>query len=650
MVIAGVLLAGAASTVPTINQIRIDDQLDPGTEIGESMSPQMALATAALGSFRGLFVDILWYRANELKEEGKFFEANTLSELITTLQPRFPVVWEFHAWNMAYNISVATDTKEERWDWVNKGITLLRDKGIKYNPRAPRLYKELSWIFFHKVQGISDDAHWYYKTQVYKEWQELMGASITGATTEETIERFRAIPDAPPTLEALREQSPETGPLLDKLAVIGYDLQTAWGEQKLAERAEVLLRVLGRFAMYNFIAEPIFDEYPLINAPPELDPAKKKAVAELLLNKENIPGIKALLPFLRNIVLRVHYRMDPQFMLETMEMYGPLDWRHPCAHSLYWAREGTDMAEQLMEKDTQVEIDFLNSYRQNIYSIQELMFSGQITYDVTTNFYTAQPDPRYIESYTKARETAIQNLTRDKEKEGTIGGSKVFDPAESLAAGHENFLHQAAYYSYIWGEPEQAMKYWKQSRDLYGELPHNVRSGIYLMPMEEWVLRYMKENLDMMRNTRQFVEGALRRGFTEGLAEGNLDRWEYYDQMGRRVHREYQKNSIITNITEQDRAKLPPYGEMRADIFEQYMQHPGFHPLIRSRVWYNAPPELRAAKFGQLRQVLYAQAAAFGLRGEALFPPPPGWVPPEVLDNTPNPEDDNKPKPQVEIK
>src|SRR5690606_16019333 len=110
---------------------------------------------------------------------------------ITTLQPRFPQVWAFHAWNMAYNISVTTHTPEERWSWVNNGIVLLRDQGIPLNPRAVRLYRELSWIFFHKIGQFSDDMQWYYKAQLAREWEEILGRYNTDDTTQNIIGRFR---------------------------------------------------------------------------------------------------------------------------------------------------------------------------------------------------------------------------------------------------------------------------------------------------------------------------------------------------------------------------------------------------------------------------------------------------------------------------
>ena len=79
------------------------------------------------------------------------------------------------AWNMAYNISVTTHTPQERWSWVNSGVRLLRNRGIRANPNDMHMHKELAWIFLHKVAGFTDDANQYYKRQFAYEWQNVLG-------------------------------------------------------------------------------------------------------------------------------------------------------------------------------------------------------------------------------------------------------------------------------------------------------------------------------------------------------------------------------------------------------------------------------------------------------------------------------------------
>ena len=94
---------------PVINQQRVERQLTYDVEAGDGANPAYALG-ASLGSFRGVLINVLWQRAEQLKTDGRFFESNNLAEYITTLQPRFPDAWDIQAWNMAYNISVKTKT------------------------------------------------------------------------------------------------------------------------------------------------------------------------------------------------------------------------------------------------------------------------------------------------------------------------------------------------------------------------------------------------------------------------------------------------------------------------------------------------------------------------------------------------------------
>ncbi len=137
-----VLVAGTACAgwlAGRIQRQRKDLDLVVSAQGTDGMPPHVAIATAALGTFRGLAVDVLWARADHLQTEGEYFEAQTLSQWITMLQPRFQKVWAFQAWNLAYNISVAAQVPTERWSWVRRGIGLLRDRGIPLNPSAAQL-------------------------------------------------------------------------------------------------------------------------------------------------------------------------------------------------------------------------------------------------------------------------------------------------------------------------------------------------------------------------------------------------------------------------------------------------------------------------------------------------------------------------------
>ncbi len=141
----------------------------------EGAPPELVLATTALGGFRGIIVDYLWIRAMELKQSGEFFELVQIYDWIGKMQPRMEMVWAHNAWNMAYNISVELPSGEERWIWISRGIELLRDEGLKYNPRSSMLCRELAWIYLHKIAHFTDKFHWYYKMKLLEEMEEVLG-------------------------------------------------------------------------------------------------------------------------------------------------------------------------------------------------------------------------------------------------------------------------------------------------------------------------------------------------------------------------------------------------------------------------------------------------------------------------------------------
>ena len=108
--------------------------------------PLVVFTTVALGGFRGLLADFLWLRVSYLQDEGRYVELVQLSDWITKMEPQCTEIWAFHAWNMAYNVSVMMPNDEDRWRWVRNGLQLLRDEGIQYNPGDPQLYWELGGI------------------------------------------------------------------------------------------------------------------------------------------------------------------------------------------------------------------------------------------------------------------------------------------------------------------------------------------------------------------------------------------------------------------------------------------------------------------------------------------------------------------------
>ena len=147
---AAVALVCMALVVPV--QVRIDSlRRDLVKEnVMPTQMPLSAAASAALGGFRGLAVDILWIQSDTMINERQFYQLMTYYTLISTLQPNFPTVWGYNAWNLAYNISAEWGTPDEKWLWIKKGIDFAKE-GLVYNPDSVQLNTDVGWLYFSKV-------------------------------------------------------------------------------------------------------------------------------------------------------------------------------------------------------------------------------------------------------------------------------------------------------------------------------------------------------------------------------------------------------------------------------------------------------------------------------------------------------------------
>lgn len=200
------LLAAAAFFFWAAGQTRIrltgpgerDNTVAPRQSAGNP--PLVVLTKVALGGFSGLVVDFLWMRLISLQKEGKVFEIVQLADWITRLEPHFTAVWAFHAWNMTYNISILYANPEHRRLWINNGIQLLRDSGLKYNPTDPELYRELGWIYQHKIGQPMDDMHFYYKQKLAGEMEDLLHGPCpdyakAGTTVKKLNDEYKLFPE-----------------------------------------------------------------------------------------------------------------------------------------------------------------------------------------------------------------------------------------------------------------------------------------------------------------------------------------------------------------------------------------------------------------------------------------------------------------------
>ena len=172
LLLALTLIFSAGSLRKSLVQQKVQENL---TFQGDEAAPPELSIAMSLGLFRSVILDILWMRASSLQQENRFYEIVQLYDLIGKLQPHNARIWSYMGWNMAYNISVALPSAEERWRWVQNGLQRLIDNGLRYNPYDLDIYQETARIYGHKMGQNLDDAHLYYKTRLCEKVMNITG-------------------------------------------------------------------------------------------------------------------------------------------------------------------------------------------------------------------------------------------------------------------------------------------------------------------------------------------------------------------------------------------------------------------------------------------------------------------------------------------
>jgi hypothetical protein len=104
-----------------------------------------------IGGFRGIAVDILWVRMDDMWHHGKWFEVVPLIRAITWLQPHFIEAWELGGWHMAYNLYVYAEGMPDREKYIEQGIRFIKE-GLARNRNVYDLWFNLGWTYYHKLE------------------------------------------------------------------------------------------------------------------------------------------------------------------------------------------------------------------------------------------------------------------------------------------------------------------------------------------------------------------------------------------------------------------------------------------------------------------------------------------------------------------
>lgn len=449
--LAALLLVASALVQRDLNRARRDLGLTR-VEPLKNAPPVLVFTTVVLGGFRGLIANALWVRAIELQDQDKFFEMVQLADWITKLQPRMTTVWVVVAWNMSYNISIKFSDPADRWAWVKRGIELIRDEALAYDPKEVELYRELAWHFQHKMGHNLDDAHLYFKSVWAQQMQEVLGGG-----------------------------------------------------------------------------HPNWDE--LIH--PATDAAKARVRR-----------------------LREVYKLDPVKMKETDERYGPLEWRLPESHAIYWANLGRQMART---KDQLIKL------RRVIYQSLQLAFHrGRLIDNTPDGTVIFEPN---LDIFDKAHAAYEEMMAEDEAMRPNI------------SRAHKNILLDAVYFFAVHQRLRDANRWLDVLKQLY---PSDFPAG---MSLDDYLLLRVGEDVGEtdMNKTISNVRGTLTQSFYN-LAIGEDDQAQGYLLLARNIWNRYM--SKIVGGPSEKRVGLPPFDEMRAEVLTNLLARftPPMAAALRTRL------------------------------------------------------------------
>lgn len=564
------------------------------TEV-EGQPPQVALGIA-MGAFRGLFVNFLWIRANNLKEDGRFYESMDLARAITKLQPRYPQVWVFHAWNMAYNISVQTQTQPERWNWVQSGIKLMRDEGLPANPNDLLMHKELGWLFLHKIGGYMDEANMYYKKRLALEWTNILGPPPTPdyrnrdreKLSDKYVAWIRPIAESPDTLDQVIVREPSVRTLVDRLkSETGFD-----PDWKVAQNYITLRTIISSSERKVFEKSKFFDERRRLFVGLIEDPAMAKSWPPLLA-------------YIRRRWIIDEYRMEPERMLRYTQTYGPIDWRHFAAHGLYWSQRGVENALERVQQANKKDFDFINAGRVAVQSLQELWRSGDLWFDYLSFLktgddrnvnYRASPNVAFIESYK-------QHLEWFKSLSWADNPRRVYS---FYAAGYDNLMMDAIRFLYRRGQVKLATKYKDELGIWVGQNTNDPeRNEKLAKPIDEFVkAELVDEALKRPSVMREEIVGALQGAFVNGLLTGDKELFEQQFKYAEMVHKYYfSTQGIQTQVSRDDGGRMAQINrDFRIVAGEEFANMVVIlDPDDAERVYDGAPNDLKLWGYDLLR-------------------------------------------------
>ena len=239
--------------------------------------------------------------------------------------------------------------------------------------------------------------------------------------------------------------------------------------------------------------------------------------------------------------LSSEYHLDIDIMVAIDERYGPLDWRLPEAHAIYWAHVGLENCER----------GRLNFLRRAIWQSLALAFRrGKLIENFADRRLEYGPNLAIVD-----RVNDHFQVVREEEEDPNY--------YSTIDRAHTNFLKDAVYLLFTHNRLKESAHWYQELKDRFPDDP-DVTQGLEQFAVTRIEAQMGRAYSDEMRI---IIEGLLANHYYN-LAIGQEDRAMGLLNLAKRTWEQY--NSKIRGQTE--RLGLLPFDQMRQLILDKALQ------------------------------------------------------------------------------
>ncbi|MEM7164621.1 MAG: hypothetical protein AAF581_04115 [Planctomycetota bacterium] len=303
--------------------------------------------------------------------------------------------------------------------------------------------------------------------------------------------------------------------------------------------------------------------------------------------------------------LQSQHRLDVDLMADLVRECGPLDWRHPATHGLYWLLQGrlrdALQASVVRLPEAPPYSAAVKSALQRFYAdarvgicAQDLVVSGRVVMEP----FRYEPAPEVL-NFLERVETGFHGPAA---------------AAELAPQRIEHALIQLLSWYHFAGD-EAAAEVWRGR--LQQEFSRGQRrTDQYQLPIVELLLEELLRELEGIDHLRTLVNLQLYNSLQRGVTQGRRDVARRYREFATILHQRGPERAAA------DQTPLPGLDELFFETVAAYLiaSTRSCTPQHKSVVWKSLPQELRTQLRPAVEERTFPQARHEGLDPAELFP------------------------------